>query len=564
MGGMRPARPTRPARTSRRLAGIAVVCAMAFHTAAAGEPSSTIGRLATLVRHASRPETVGTLRGALGDDRPEVRAVAARVIHASGALVPAGVLRDALAEETDPLAAREEANALIHAEGAQAVDTVLEVARRFDGGTRGDLALAAARGVGDAGLGDFADTILAMPLPATRRAACLLAASRLEPDRLDTAAARALAAGDADLWIALLEDADTLNLQPGVPILSSALRTGSEAIATRTAWRLAEEFAFKSVADPAPFLSALEERGEHNAGVGSADDRLGLELLARALGRAPRESAAWIASLGTGETSRLDPPLTSRRLLSLLTRDEHRALRKRVRRSFPHERLPELLSTKEKETRRNAEPSVRPPPARLATGFPRGLIRATLDARGCALPGRPLAGAAKVRYEPRGRPTAVVHWIVPEDPSCREAMTDLFALSVAPDGHVPDPAIYETLLLILARDTISALEEKGGSPEAVPSQSDLWQRIEPPKRTRFVKPEYPEEERLSRHTARIILELVVDEEGHISGARLLKGVREAFILSAFRAVSQWRYAPATLDGKEVPVHLTVIIDYNLR
>jgi protein TonB len=60
-----------------------------------------------------------------------------------------------------------------------------------------------------------------------------------------------------------------------------------------------------------------------------------------------------------------------------------------------------------------------------------------------------------------------------------------------------------------------------------------------------------------------IIEAVIDENGRVQQARLLKPLHPCAERATLNAVRQWRFKPATLDGKPVAVRytMTVFIDY---
>jgi len=60
-----------------------------------------------------------------------------------------------------------------------------------------------------------------------------------------------------------------------------------------------------------------------------------------------------------------------------------------------------------------------------------------------------------------------------------------------------------------------------------------------------------------------ILEAVIDETGHVKNLRLLKPVHPCLEAAILPAVRQWRFKPATLGGRPVPViyNMTVHIHY---
>src|SRR6266498_3233107 len=53
-------------------------------------------------------------------------------------------------------------------------------------------------------------------------------------------------------------------------------------------------------------------------------------------------------------------------------------------------------------------------------------------------------------------------------------------------------------------------------------------------------------------------------EGGVEDVKVLKSVNPLLDASAVRAVQQWRYRPATLNGRAVRVYLTVTVTFNLH
>lgn len=79
-----------------------------------------------------------------------------------------------------------------------------------------------------------------------------------------------------------------------------------------------------------------------------------------------------------------------------------------------------------------------------------------------------------------------------------------------------------------------------------------------------VEPRYTETARRMRVEGLVVLEAIVDAEGRVTEVRVLRGLPAGLDRSAVAAVRQWRYAPATLDGRPVPVILNVSVHFDLR
>src|SRR6185295_1643724 len=104
----------------------------------------------------------------------------------------------------------------------------------------------------------------------------------------------------------------------------------------------------------------------------------------------------------------------------------------------------------------------------------------------------------------------------------------------------------------------------GAPPIAVPSDVKVAGRDVPaPKRTRFVSPVFPLEAQAAGQRGIVILELVIDATGKVLIADVLRSV-PPFDEAALTAARQWEYEVTKVDGKPVPVRLTVPITFALK
>ena len=78
-----------------------------------------------------------------------------------------------------------------------------------------------------------------------------------------------------------------------------------------------------------------------------------------------------------------------------------------------------------------------------------------------------------------------------------------------------------------------------------------------------VTPEYPESARRAHLQGTVILEAVITTSGAVQQIRVLKSVNPLLDEAAERAVRQWRYEPATLNGRVVPVYLNVTVTFGI-
>lgn len=98
-----------------------------------------------------------------------------------------------------------------------------------------------------------------------------------------------------------------------------------------------------------------------------------------------------------------------------------------------------------------------------------------------------------------------------------------------------------------------------------PRRVDPDAGVDPPVLRERVEPVYPEEARRSRETGTAILEGVIGPEGCVEALKILKRTREPLLdAAALRAVRQWTYDPAMLNGKPVSVYLTITVNFQLH
>ena len=84
----------------------------------------------------------------------------------------------------------------------------------------------------------------------------------------------------------------------------------------------------------------------------------------------------------------------------------------------------------------------------------------------------------------------------------------------------------------------------------------------PPKILYQVEPQYTEEAKTAKISGSVLLKLVVDENGSAQDIQVARSLDEGLDQKAIEAVRQWRFAPATEDGK--PMAVAASIEVNFR
>ena len=77
------------------------------------------------------------------------------------------------------------------------------------------------------------------------------------------------------------------------------------------------------------------------------------------------------------------------------------------------------------------------------------------------------------------------------------------------------------------------------------------------------EPEFPENYRKKHFNGNVQLYLWVDENGNPTHVRVIKGLGPAFDGSALKAVQQYKFKPATLNGKPVGVDLYIDVNFTM-
>lgn len=86
--------------------------------------------------------------------------------------------------------------------------------------------------------------------------------------------------------------------------------------------------------------------------------------------------------------------------------------------------------------------------------------------------------------------------------------------------------------------------------------------VRTPVLTRRVNPVYPTEAQAKRVQGVVILEAVVGENGRVRDVRVLRSI-PPLDEAAIEAVKQWEYQPTMLNGRAVPVVVTVTVQFTM-
>lgn len=85
-----------------------------------------------------------------------------------------------------------------------------------------------------------------------------------------------------------------------------------------------------------------------------------------------------------------------------------------------------------------------------------------------------------------------------------------------------------------------------------------------PRVLKSVSPRYTEMARRAGVQGAVMVEAIIDEQGRVTNTRVLRALPMGLDRSAVEAVEQWRFRPATLDGKPVKVYFSLTVNFTIQ
>jgi hypothetical protein len=478
---------------------------------------------------------VATIAGpatqALSDTSPRVRIVAARILAVRDVRGAAGAVAEQLSRETDIAAAREEIRTLALLNGKDQLTTMLAGSRRFNGLLDLDLALALGRGDGPAAVDAYVPTLAHLALSPEDRVAFFRYALWGFPRVLTQVAARMLGAHDPAAWEAVLRVASESSQDIAGGVLLAGMQDSDPSTRTASAFYLAS----RPIASLQPYRAQLEAiLSQPPAADTAADSAIALELLRRSLGQSPKRDLPWSA-LSRALAERL---ISVKRLLS---KDELKLLKL------------------DERTRANATPSDEDPsalPPAVLTNVPAGLTSAVMSMEGCD--GTWLGNAA-FSIDRGGRLIKINVDDVHTSDACKATLAILLKISLAEPRTMRTPIGDGTAIVAHGGKAMVCFDE-------APVRTAIGQPVGPvairgvvkaPKVMRRVGPKAPRPS-----NGRVVLRMVISVDGCPRDFQLVHADDPSLAAASVVAVSQWKFEPATWNGKPVEAILNLTISFN--
>jgi periplasmic protein TonB len=123
------------------------------------------------------------------------------------------------------------------------------------------------------------------------------------------------------------------------------------------------------------------------------------------------------------------------------------------------------------------------------------------------------------------------------------------------------------LLLPFQRDFVQCVideERPAAEAAAAPSERRVGGRIQEPKKVKHVNPVYPDSARAAGVQGTVVIESTISRAGCIRSLEVIRGVDAALDAAAVAAVAGWRYTPTLLNGRPVPVLMTVTVNFRMN
>jgi TonB family protein len=88
--------------------------------------------------------------------------------------------------------------------------------------------------------------------------------------------------------------------------------------------------------------------------------------------------------------------------------------------------------------------------------------------------------------------------------------------------------------------------------------------VKPPERVFAPQPTYTEIARKARIQGVVIVQAIIDKQGNVTNVKVLKGLPMGLEEAAVDAMKQWKFKPATLNGRPVTVYYNLTVNFKLQ
>ena len=130
------------------------------------------------------------------------------------------------------------------------------------------------------------------------------------------------------------------------------------------------------------------------------------------------------------------------------------------------------------------------------------------------------------------------------------------------DGTVPGPigVPWGT------KDSIGSLDAPPAAIPATPVQEKVYTvgEVKSPTIINRIEPQYPPALMRAKVPGKVSVHCIIDKNGRVRDAQVVYATMPAFGESVLRAMKDWRYQPASLNGTAVECYLDLTVDFGVR
>jgi TonB family protein len=358
------------------------------------------------------------------------------------------------------------------------------------------------------------------------------------------------------LWVAR-EDSITIEAR----VFEAACASSSSRIRDYAWWHVAV-----FLAENQPITTLVREWLSKEAAGGGGDPILsfGRELAARALSYTPMENDGLIARLGKESD---DPPLPAPfwgflegPLFRFLTAAEQNAVNSR-RPEPQHRTAKEALVVPPRDKSYGTYRTMR-----TVSNLPYGLALDLAQQMGCKPGDKEEVAGAVVRYDEARVLRAIEYIETTLEKPCAPTARYLSWISATPPPIEMIPEQKEIMLLPMHKTFLTCLDGPPPS-NAAPATGPIPLRsagIVAPRKTKMVNPIYPASAQMARRQGFVVIEATISPAGCVTRGEVRHSIAPDLDVSAMRAVTGWKFTPTLVDGKPMPVVMTVTVQFMLR
>jgi protein TonB len=151
--------------------------------------------------------------------------------------------------------------------------------------------------------------------------------------------------------------------------------------------------------------------------------------------------------------------------------------------------------------------------------------------------------------------------------ACMEAAQILFTTYVPSQETIRGDGQRALLMLPFDSDFVACHDVPLVAGSATALSMGLWKRrgeIRPPKPTRERKPIYSAQALAEGVTGEVRVESVLTTTGCVRSMRVIGSLHPHLDWAAIRALTAWRFTPATRNGQPVPIIVRVLINFTMK